>query len=86
MSTVYIYRLQTTALDLGCKSRLHPSARTFDIHMGIDHDKLPSIATLVDGGSNVRFAHCPHLWRVGDQPSEMQEALSLGISPVPGGG
>lgn len=77
-----------TPLDLVCKTNLHPSARTFDIHMGTDTTKLPSIATLVDGGSHVRFAHPPQLWTVRDSPpqSDLHDALSLGIYPAPDSG
>jgi hypothetical protein len=56
--------------------------------MGPDLKKLPSIATLVDGGSHVRFGHRPVLWSVGDSPprSEFHDALSLGIYPAPDSG
>ena len=75
-------------LDLVCKNRLHPSARTFDVQMGADHSLLPSIATLVDGGSHVWFGHRPQVWTVHDEPpqSGFHEANSLQISPLPNSG
>jgi len=79
--------LTSTALDLVCKNRLHPSARTFDVHMGTDHNLLPSIATLVDGGSHVMFGHRPEVWTVqDDSPPSHFDSVSLRISPVPDSG
>ena len=72
-----------TPLDLVCKNQLHPSARTFDVHMGADHSILPSIATLVDGGSHVTFGHRPEVWTVPDDPSQSPlDSSSLRITPI----
>lgn len=75
-------------LDFVCKTRLHPSARTFDVCMGEDPTMLPSIATLVDGGSHVMFGHKPQVWTVQDeQPTQSHyDNASLRISPVPDSG
>ncbi len=75
------------SLDFVCKTRLHPSARTFDVCAGDDSSLLPSIATLVDGGSQVTFGHVPQVWTVQEEPplSHLDD-VSLRISPVPGSG
>lgn len=81
-----------TALDVVCKSRLHPSARTFDVAMmdgrEREHSCLPSIATLVDGGSQVTFGHVPQVWTVPDEPphSSHFNDVTLRISPLPDSG
>ena len=75
------------SLDFVCKTRLHPSARTFDVCMGDDSSMLPSIATLVDGGSQVTFGHEPQVWTVQDEPPQLHlDDFSLRISPVPDSG
>lgn len=51
----------STAWDLGCKSSLHASSRTFDVQQGPDESRLPEIATLVDGGMFVRSS-LPRVW------------------------
>lgn len=49
--------------DIGCKSTLHSSARTFDIQPGFDDLKFPGIASLVDGGIFVRLPkQDPIIW------------------------
>lgn len=75
------------ALDFVCKTRLHPSARTFDVYY--NHSKpneLPSIATLVDGGSQVTFGHEPEVLEVSsdDVPaqSHLNDDVCLRISPL----
>lgn len=49
-------------LDFQCKLDLHPANRTMDIHAPSDPNRLPSIATLIEGGSCVRFGRQPKLW------------------------
>ena len=76
-------------LDIVCKTHLHPSARTFDIRMGSDDTKLPSMATLVYGGLHVGFSHSPRIWTVGDYPpsqSDFADCHSCAIYPVPDSG
>lgn len=49
--------------DLGCKTSLHSSSRTFDVQQGADQSRLPDVATLVDGGTFVRLSEPgPRVW------------------------